>query len=87
MLINALISLINSIAGILLILIVVHVLLSWIVSPYHPVRQVIDRIVDPLLDPIRRVIPPAGGFDFSPIILAVLIEVAAQVLVNLLVIL
>ena len=56
--------------------VIIHVLLSWIIrDPYHPVRQSVDRLVQPLLDPIRRIMPPMGMFDFSPV----------QVVINLLV--
>jgi YggT family protein len=44
----------------------------------------VDRLVRPLLDPIRRVVPPLGMFDFSPLILIVLVQVLSNLLVGLL---
>ena len=64
--------------------VIIHVLLSWIIrDPYHPVRQSVDRLVRPLLDPIQRILPPMGMFDFSPIVLLILIQVFTNVLVGL----
>jgi YggT family protein len=52
-------------------------------SPYHPVRQAIDRIIEPMLAPIRKIIPPVGMFDFSPLILIVLLQIVEMILTNL----
>ncbi len=75
-------QLINQLANLLTILIFVWAILSWITPPDNAVRQALDRIVEPMLAPIRRVIPMAGMMDFSPIILMILIELIARVLVN-----
>jgi len=73
-------QLINITANVLTILIFVWVIASWILTPYHPVREALDRIVEPLLAPIRRVLPATGPVDFSPMILIILIIVAGRVL-------
>ena len=65
------------------ILIIVHVVLSYFMSPFHPIRQAIDRIVEPMLAPIRQLIPPVGGIDFSPIVLLLLVQLIGTILVNL----
>lgn len=78
------IRLINILAQVLVLLVLVKVVLSYFMSPYHPVRQTIDRIVEPMLAPIRRVIPPLGMIDWSPLVLLLLIQVLRSVLVNLL---
>lgn len=63
----------------LILLILLKVILSYFMDPFHPFRQSVDRLVDPLLRPIRQVIPTIGGFDFSPIILLILVEVIATI--------
>lgn len=65
------------------ILVIIYVILSYFMSPFHPVRQAIDRIVEPMLAPIRQLIPPVGGIDFSPIVLLLLVQLVGTVLVNL----
>lgn len=42
----------------------------------------IGAILDPLLNPIRRVLPPTGGLDFSPLVLLVLLQILLIVLSN-----
>jgi YggT family protein len=67
----------------LLLIILFKVLLSYFMDPFHPFRQSVDRLVEPLLRPIRQVVPAFGRFDFSPIILMILVEVVAQILLRL----
>ncbi len=69
---------IKVLANILSILVFIQAFLSFIMSPFHPIRQAIDQIVEPLLAPIRRIIPPVGMFDFSPFVLIVLIQIAVS---------
>lgn len=54
--------------------VIADVILSYFMSPYHPIRQFLDRIVGPMLNPIRRVLPPVGMFDFSPLVLLLLLQ-------------
>lgn len=61
------------------LVVVIDVVLSYFMSPYEPIRQALDRLVNPLLDPIRRIVPPLGGLDFSPFVLIVLLQVLAMV--------
>lgn len=75
--------LINILGSALILLVFVSALLSFFLSPYHPVREALDRIVDPMLNPIRRVVPTLGGLDFSPLILIILIQFITRVLVSL----
>jgi len=65
------------------LLILLKVVLSYFMDPFHPFRQSVDRLIDPLLRPIRQIIPTVGRFDFSPVILIILIEVIAIVIKNL----
>jgi len=66
------------------LLVLLKVILSYFMEPFHPFRQSIDRLVDPLLKPIRQILPTAGRFDFSPILLIIIIEVIAMVIKSLL---
>jgi YggT family protein len=66
------------------LLVITHVILSYFMSPYHPVRSAIDRAVEPFLAPIRRVVPLVGMFDFSPLVLLILVQLIATVLINIL---
>ena len=60
---------INTISQIFIWIVIASALLSFFLPPYHPVREALDRIVEPFLNPIRRLVPMAGTIDFSPLIL------------------
>ena len=77
-------QLVDLICQLLILLVFVSVILSFFMSPYHPVRAAIDRIIDPLLAPIRRVVPLVGMFDFSPLILMILLDLIDRFLVSIL---
>jgi YggT family protein len=56
------------------LVILAGVILSWTGLPYdHPLVRVARVLTDPVLRPIRRVLPVMGGIDFSPMVLLVLI--------------
>ena len=59
---------------ILVFALIVQAVMSWI-NPYSPLAPVFDALNRPLLRPIRRVVPPLGNVDLSPLILIVLIQV------------
>lgn len=74
-----------SFAGnILELLVIVSVILSYFMDRYHPVRRWVDSVVDPMLMPIRRVVPLIGMLDISPIILIVLIRIVSNLIIKLL---
>lgn len=77
-----LIYLINAVAQLLVLLIIASAVLSYFMSPYHQVRQAIDRIVEPMLMPIRQVVPLVGSLDFSPFILIILIQFLSTTLIK-----
>ncbi|MEX2161935.1 MAG: YggT family protein [Anaerolineales bacterium] len=65
------------------ILIVLYVILTYVLTPYHPVRESLDRIVEPMLAPIRRLLPYTGGLDFSPVVLLLLVQLIGRLLLGL----
>ena len=56
-------------------IVLIRVIISWIqLPPDNPVVVYSRMLTEPLLEPIRRVLPPAGGLDFSPLILLLVIR-------------
>lgn len=54
--------------GIYIWLILIRVLLSWVTpDPHNPIVQFLVRATEPIMASFRRLLPPVGGFDFSPI--------------------
>lgn len=81
---QTLIWLINLIVQLATLLIILQVFLSYILSPYHPLRQALDRILIPILMKIRRYVPPLGGLDLSPLVLLLLVQLTGRILVGIL---
>ena len=44
----------------------------------NPVVQVVNRLTEPLLQPIRRALPAMGGLDFSPVVLLVGLQIVKR---------
>ena len=64
----------------LFVMVLGYALLSW-VQPAAPAYQLLGRLVEPLLLPLRRFIPTIGGVDLSALVLLVLLQVGMIVLV------
>jgi YggT family protein len=69
------VQIINIISNALVLVVIVDILLGYFLSPVHPLRSALDKIVQPMLNPIRKIVPLVGGLDFSPLILVMLIQV------------
>lgn len=64
----------------LFILVLGFAILSWI-QPGSPAYVLLGRLTEPVLAPLRRVIPAIGGVDISALVLIVLLQIALMVLV------
>ena len=56
------------------LLIFARIIFSWGVSSVNPVMRFLIRATEPVLGPFRRLIPPLGMFDISPIVVLILIQ-------------
>jgi YggT family protein len=66
------------------LIVIIDVFLSFVVPPYNRIKMTLDRIVNPMLRPIQRVLPPIANLDFSPIVLIIIIQVVENILIRLL---
>ena len=59
-----------------------RVLLSWLpnMDPRNPIVRFLYAATEPVLEPIRRLLPSGGGMDFSPLIVFIVIAVINQLL-------
>ena len=69
--------------GVVIFTIFIQIVLSWlggvgVIKLQHPMAvslyHLLNRFVDPIVAPIRRFVPPFGGFDFSPLIAILLLS-------------
>ena len=63
--------------------ILIRVILSWVnANPYSPLVSFIHQITDPILEPLRRVVPPIGMIDVTPLLAMILLSLLQQVLLT-----
>jgi YggT family protein len=75
---------------VLTIAIVLRIVVSWVVMlfasmrwlMYHPVVEALNAVTEPILGPIRSILPRMGGFDFSPMIAIILLQFIGQAVVS-----
>ena len=68
----------------LTLIIFLDILVGYFLDPYHPVRRSLDSFVEPMLAPIRRILPPVGMIDFSPLVLLIVIQLIEAAIIGLL---
>jgi len=75
------VTFVEVLCNILIVAIVARALLSWFTNdPRNPLIAILDQVTEPILAPLRRIMPRTGMFDFTPLV-AVLILIAIQTLV------
>ena len=79
-----LIQVINEVFRIYNYIILVRVLLSWVEpNPYNPIVKFIYKITEPVLRPFRIILRTGGiGFDISPILAFIALEILRRVIIN-----
>lgn len=79
------------VTNILWYLVLAQVILSWLVNfevlnlrqpLVYQIWSGLNRILEPLYRPIRRILPPMGGIDLSPLVLIVAIFAVQRILIN-----
>jgi YggT family protein len=87
----AIANLINTVIWLYTIVLIVHVVLSWltafnVVNTRHPfvngLGQITYRLCEPVLSKIRRFLPNLGGLDLSPIVLILLLQFAKNLILE-----
>jgi len=65
------------------IIILARVLMSWVqVDPNSPLARTLIDLTEPVLAPIRNLLPPTMGLDFSPIIAMILLQIVGQMFMS-----
>ena len=67
--------LLKTVIYIYLFIIIIQVVISW-VNPgaYNSITVIMYQLSEPVLKPARRLIPPAGGFDWSPLVVLIIMN-------------
>jgi YggT family protein len=75
----SLIGLLQLVVSALSALVFIYALMSW-VQPHSPFMHTADRLVQPWLDPVRRLVPLIGGVDLAPLVLILLLQLLGMLL-------
>jgi len=81
---------IDSITTLVLVLIQVlsaaiflRAIVSWFaLDPRNPLIQVLDQITEPILSPLRRVVPRVGMIDITPLVAIIILQFLSQALIQ-----
>jgi len=77
-------DIVRLIASLITVVVFVDILVRFVLDAYHPVRRVLDSLVEPMLVPIRRFLPQTGSWDLSPIVLLLIVQILEYALLQLL---
>lgn len=78
------VQIVDVIFEVLVWLIIVRCVLSFVRhNPYQPLIRFVYEITEPVMAPFRRIIPAAGGMDFSPIVAVLVIEMVRRLVIRL----
>ena len=65
------------------VIMLIRVLSSWFqVDPYNPMMRLLYQVTEPVLAPIRRILPQTGGIDFSPMVALILLQVLESIVTS-----
>lgn len=75
-------QLLANIIGIYTFVLLIRILMSWIpnLDYYNPIVQMLIQVTDPVLEPARRLIPPIGMIDISPIVVFIALSIIQDLL-------
>ena len=85
----ALINIVSMLVWIVWVFLIVQFVLSLLISFnvvnmhnnfVHSVWRAVNVVLDPMLNPIRRILPQTGGIDFSPLVLIILLRIVTYLL-------
>jgi YggT family protein len=66
---------------VLTIAIFVRAIMSWFnLDPYNPLVQLLGQITDPIIEPIRRIMPRLGMIDLSPLVAIIVLRIVGGIL-------
>lgn len=75
-------SWVGQLIGLYEIVLIVRIVLTWVPhNPYHPAVTFLHKITEPVLEPVRRVIPSIGGIDVSPIVVFIVLHFIKRIFI------
>ena len=88
---QSLFEIIMMLLNLLWFIMIVHIIMSWLISfEVLNLRQplvaqiwyALNRLLEPIYRPIRRILPPTGGIDFAPLVAFIILIIVKTILIN-----
>ncbi|MDD4776311.1 MAG: YggT family protein [Syntrophomonas sp.] len=82
---TSIIQVVNIVFEVLIWLVIVRCILSFVRhNPYQPLIRFVYDVTEPIMAPFRKLIPAAGGLDFSPIVVLLVLSLVQSMIIRLL---
>ncbi len=79
---SAVVGLVNLAFNVFIYAVIIQAILSWVnPDPYNPVYSLLTDLTEPILRPCRRLIPPIGGLDLSPLVALIALQVLKMLII------
>ena len=72
---NVFFSIIRILCNVITVLILLRVIASWYAGPTNVVFRALHLLTNPVLSPIRRIVPRVGRLDFSPMVAIIILQI------------
>jgi len=73
---STLIQLLDALLGAYSLVLLGKAIVSWfLINPHNPIVHFLDRLTEPVLDPVRKNVPPVAGMDLSVVLVLVVISI------------
>lgn len=72
--IQGVLTAVSSLLSMLFWVLVIRAILSWFSQGYNPVEAMLHQITEPLLAPVRKILPPIGGLDLSVLVVIIALQ-------------
>ncbi len=83
---HSLINLVDLAGTVYTLMLIANALMSWVQpDPHNPIVRILNAATEPVLRPIRSVLPTMGGMDFSPVVAILGVQLLENVLVRMLI--
>jgi YggT family protein len=80
---NFLVQFVQILFQVLIFAILIRALISWFpIAPTSPIIRLLDDVTEPVLAPLRRIVPRLGMMDITPIVAMILLQFLEQILVS-----
>ncbi len=63
-------------------LIILRAILSWFLPSHNQFLGLISELTDPIIAPIRKILPSAGGLDFSPFLALIILQLIKELVLR-----